>query len=88
MVIKVVNTTMTIMSIYVISKKSLRVSSIGLEKYVRYFVLVVGHGFDSLDPLGIRPNNQGRQFTSFTIHGSWESTQRVFYKGCLEKKGY
>jgi len=26
---------------------------------MRYFMLVVGHGFDSLDPLGVRPHNQG-----------------------------
>jgi hypothetical protein len=43
-------------------------------------MLVVGHGFDSLDSPGVRPCNQGRWFTPLTIHGTWGSIRRVFRK--------
>jgi hypothetical protein len=49
-------------------------------------MLVVGHGFDSLDSPRARPPNQGRLFTPLTIHGSWRSIGRVFHEYISSEK--
>jgi len=57
-----------------------RVSLIDLEPNVRSLPNSRGgHKFDSLDPIGVRLNNYGRQLTSFTIHESTQSVPQDFF---------
>ena len=62
--------------------QSPRVSSSCHDPNMRYWFPQSweGHELKGFDSLMIRLCHQGCQFTTFTIHGSWRSAQRLFHE--------